>query len=151
MNDHYIVIQWALDVQCQQESGPCLLRWKWKNCGGKRCYLSGNVTNIFIWGPVGVNRNKIWFQQNGTTAHTARDTMDLLRHFFTGHLIAHIGDNQWPPWSLDLSAPDYFLWGCFKPGHIVFMKNRTRQKTKLTEIQICCTVLWTILMKNYKL
>jgi hypothetical protein len=31
---------------------PVFLRCKWKSCGGKWWHLSGNVTNILIWGTV---------------------------------------------------------------------------------------------------
>ena len=56
------------------------------------------------------------FQQDGAPAHTARETMDLLREFFGDRLISKFGYVPWPPRSPDLSPPDFFLWG--------FMKDR---------------------------
>lgn len=52
-----------------------------------------------------------YFQQDGATAHTARDTMLFLQEFFDDRLISR---PLWPPRSPDLSPPDFFLWGCLK-------------------------------------
>jgi hypothetical protein len=35
-----------------------------------------------------INRNETWFQQDGSIAHTARKTMDLLRNVSPGYLIS---------------------------------------------------------------
>jgi hypothetical protein len=77
-----------------------------------------------------------------TTAHTAGETMDLFRNVFPGHLISCCGDIQWPSQCLDLSAPDYFLWGCHnKKVSLQELKNRINKNLKkLTEIQTCCSV-----------
>ena len=42
-----------------------------------------------------------WFQQDGETAHTARETKTFL-----GRLISFSGDVPWPP-----RSPEFFLWG----------------------------------------
>ena len=55
-----------------------------------------------------------WFQQDGATAHTARVTMEILRHQFPGRVISRFGDLNWPSRSPDLTAPDFFLWGFLK-------------------------------------
>ncbi len=51
------------------------------------------------------------FQQDGATAHTAQETITFLKDFFSNRLISR---PLWPPHSLDLSPPDFFLWGCLK-------------------------------------
>lgn len=56
----------------------------------------------------------IWFQQDGATCHTAKETMAVLRGIFGKHVISQDGDMQWPPRSPDLTAPDFFLWGFLK-------------------------------------
>ena len=38
-----------------------------------------------------------WFQQDGTTCHTARETTELLRENFRGRVISCNGDQNWPP------------------------------------------------------
>lgn len=60
------------------------------------------------------NLNTTFFQQDGATAHTARDTMATLRQLFTNRLISRFGDVLWLARSPDLTAPDYFLWGYLK-------------------------------------
>ncbi|XP_039283421.1 uncharacterized protein LOC120351176 isoform X3 [Nilaparvata lugens] len=52
-----------------------------------------------------------WFQQDGATCHTSRETMDFLQEFFGDGIISK---GLWPPRSPDLTSPDYFLWGYIK-------------------------------------
>jgi hypothetical protein len=61
-----------------------------------------------------IDLNTVWFQQDGATCQTSRESMILLREHFPGHLILKCGDVEWPPRSPDLSACDYFLWGYLK-------------------------------------
>ena len=60
-----------------------------------------------------------WFQQDGATAHTARETM---RAAFPGRLISRFGDLSW----LDLTSPDSYLWGYLK-GKVNLNKPNTLQ------------------------
>ncbi|GFT63639.1 uncharacterized protein TNCV_870761 [Trichonephila clavipes] len=57
---------------------------------------------------------KLWFQQDGATCHTARSTIDLLKDTFGDRLISRFGPVNWPPRSCDLTPLDYFLWGYVK-------------------------------------
>ncbi|GFS85935.1 transposable element Tc3 transposase [Trichonephila clavipes] len=57
---------------------------------------------------------ELWFQQDGATCHTARDTIDLLKDTFGDRLISRFGPVNWPPRSCDLTPLDYFLWGYVK-------------------------------------
>jgi hypothetical protein len=50
----------------------------------------------------------LWFQQDGATCHTARESMACLRQLFPGQLISQYGDLLWPPRSPDLAASDFF-------------------------------------------
>lgn len=56
----------------------------------------------------------VWFQQDGATCHTARETMILLRDQFGEQLISRFGPINWPPRSCDVTPLDYFLWGFVK-------------------------------------
>lgn len=58
--------------------------------------------------------NRVWFQQDGATAHTSRRSMEVLREMFPGHVISLRGDIGWPARSPDLNPCDYFLWGYLK-------------------------------------
>lgn len=55
-----------------------------------------------------------WFQQDGATCHTSKDSMALLREQFSGRLVSRWGDVSWPPRSPDLTPLDFFLWGYLK-------------------------------------
>ncbi|GFX44215.1 uncharacterized protein TNCV_4120111 [Trichonephila clavipes] len=59
-------------------------------------------------------QNELWFQQDGTTCHTARATIDLLKASFGDRLISRFGPVNWPPRSCNLTPLDYFLWGYVK-------------------------------------
>ena len=62
----------------------------------------------------GLVNNALLFQQDGATAHTARNSMKVLREVFNGRLISRFGDLNFPWRSPDLTAPDLFLWGYLK-------------------------------------
>jgi hypothetical protein len=71
----------------------------------------------------------MWFQQDGATCHTARETTDLLREQFPARLISRNGDQNWPPRTCDLTTCDYFLWGLVK-SHVYVNKPRTIPEIK---------------------
>ena len=85
------------------------------------CYIE-MITN-FLWSELRqrrINCAIVWFQQDGATAHTANESMTIVRNMFPGHLISHFGDVPWPPRSPNLSC-DFFLWGYFK-SHVYACK-----------------------------
>lgn len=73
------------------------------------------------------NIQRLWFQQDGATSHTARVSMNTLRAAFPGRLISRLGDIQWPSVSPDLTAPDFFCGGILRVRSTVvsFMTSRT--------------------------
>ena len=50
--------------------------------------------------------DKAYFQQDGTTAHTAHTSVALLDNVFVARIISK---TIWPPRYTDLSPPDFFL------------------------------------------
>ncbi|GFW28575.1 uncharacterized protein TNCV_2317231 [Trichonephila clavipes] len=72
------------------------------------------ITNFFIPELNNHDVQELWFQQDGTTCHTARATIDLLKETFGDRLISRFGPVNWPPRSCDLTPLDYFLWGYVK-------------------------------------
>jgi hypothetical protein len=59
------------------------------------CYR--NMITEFLWPQFdGMDMEDMWFQQDGTTCHTARETTELLREKFPGHVISCNGDQTWP-------------------------------------------------------
>ncbi|XP_046687079.1 uncharacterized protein LOC124372712 [Homalodisca vitripennis] len=77
------------------------------------------------------NRHRIWFQQDGATAHTANVVINSLRRKFRGRVISRFGDIAWPPRSPDLSICDFFLWGLLK-SRVYTNKPRTLYELKET-------------------
>ncbi|GFU54033.1 transposable element Tc3 transposase [Trichonephila clavipes] len=82
------------------------------------------ITNFFI--PVLNNHDvqELWFQQDGSTCHTARATIDLLKDTFGDRLISRFVPVNWPSRSCDLTPLDYFLWGYVKS--LVYVGNHKR-------------------------
>jgi len=73
-----------------------------------------------------LNRFRIWFQQDGATAHTSREAMAELRRLFPGKLLSHRGDVPWPACSSDLSTCDFFCGDtskemCTSTSHEIFL------------------------------
>jgi hypothetical protein len=74
-----------------------------------------NMITEFLWPQLdGMDMEVMWFQQDGATCHTARETTELLRQKFPGRVISRTGDQNWPPKSCDLTPCDFFLWGFVK-------------------------------------
>ncbi|GFX75713.1 uncharacterized protein TNCV_3575381 [Trichonephila clavipes] len=90
-----------------------------KNDEGHNVTVNGDryramITNFFIPELNNHDVQELWFQQDGTTCHTARATIDLLKDTFGDRLISRFGPVNWPPRSCDLTPLDYFLWGYVK-------------------------------------
>jgi len=64
-----------------------------------------------------------FFQRDGATGHTARDSMAAMRNLFPNHVISRYWDITWPARSPYLSACDFFLWGYLKSQ--VFQSSST--------------------------
>ncbi|GFW66990.1 uncharacterized protein TNCV_4688751 [Trichonephila clavipes] len=72
------------------------------------------ITNFFIPELNNHDVQELWFQQDSTTCHTARATIDLLKDTFGDRLISRFGPVNWRPRSCDLTTLDYFLGGYVK-------------------------------------
>ena len=71
-----------------------------------------------------------WFQQDGATPHTATESRNLLRRHFPQRFISLYEDIEWPPYSPDLTPPDFFLWGYLKDRIYRNPKPRTLEQLK---------------------
>lgn len=86
----------------------------------------------------GFDMNTVVFQQDGAPPHCSDRTLQYLRKYFPGdQLISRMTDNPWPPYSLDLSPPDYFLWGYLKerkyednPDTIDWLKENIKREIR---------------------
>ncbi|GFV75786.1 uncharacterized protein TNCV_1757141 [Trichonephila clavipes] len=103
-----------LTVWCALWAGEIIGPYFFKNDEGHNVTVNGDryramITNFFI--PELNNHvvQELWFQQDGTTCHTARATIDLLKDTFVDRLISRFGPGNWPSGSCDLTPLDYFL------------------------------------------
>ncbi|GFT10507.1 transposable element Tcb1 transposase [Trichonephila clavipes] len=107
---------------CTQGCGFDPRRYQWIFHDAKnrhRPCLNGDryramITNFFIPELNNHDVQELWFQQDGTTCHIARATIDLLKDTFGDRLISRFGPVNWPPRSCDLTPLDYFMWGYVK-------------------------------------
>jgi hypothetical protein len=70
-----------------------------------------------------------WFQQDGIAAHTAKNSMKLLNEIFGERVIS---TNLWPPCLLDLTPPDFYLWGATKSAMSHHPRTLNDLKTAVT-------------------
>lgn len=109
----------------------------------------------FLWPALDeINRDDVYFQQDGATSHTSRDTTALLREKFPGRLISRNGDVNWPPRSCDLTPLDFFLWGYIKekvysnnPQTLEALKENIRVVIREITPQVCEMVMQNFLKR----
>jgi hypothetical protein len=77
---------------------------------------------------LGVETQTLWFQQDGSTAHTATTAMRVLSEMFPARLISRGGNIEWPARSPDLNACDIFLWG--------YLKSKVYEKKPETAVDL---------------
>ena len=80
------------------------------------------------------NLHDIWFQQDGATCHTPRETMDLLRSRFGEQFISRFGLVDWPPRSCDITPLDFYLWGYVKSKCFVDKPAIEALEANITEV-----------------
>ena len=57
-----------------------------------------------------VQRDRLWFQQDGATVHTTSAVRQWLAEKFGGRIVSRLTERPWPPRSPDLSPLDYWFW-----------------------------------------
>lgn len=55
-----------------------------------------------------------WWQQDGASSHTAKNTIKFLKQNFGNRIISLNSDFVWPPHSPDLNPLDYWFWDLMK-------------------------------------
>jgi hypothetical protein len=78
---------------------------------------------------------ELWWQQDGSTVHTAKASVEVLRQMFPNRVISRTGDIPLPAKSADLSACDFFLWGYLKgkvytcrPNNVTVLKQPNEEE-----------------------
>ena len=84
--------------------------------------------------------DKIWFQQDGATPHTALISLAWLKEHFKSRVITSTRGApypiEWAPHSPDLSPPDFFLWGYLK-DRVYQDKPRNLRELKKRIVKAC--------------
>ncbi|KZC03781.1 hypothetical protein WN55_04237, partial [Dufourea novaeangliae] len=93
----------------------------------------------------------LYFQQDGATCYTSRETIILLHEKFAGRVISRNGDFNSPPRSCDLARLKFFLRGYVKnkvysnaPATTEALKDNIKVVIREIEPDFCENV-----MKNY--
>ncbi|GFU40523.1 uncharacterized protein TNCV_1208761 [Trichonephila clavipes] len=94
-----------LTVWCALWAGGIIGPYFFKNDEGHNVTVNGDryiamITNFFIPELNNHDVHELWFQQDGTTCHTVRTTIDLLKDTFGDRLISRFGPVNWPPGGL---------------------------------------------------
>ncbi|KAA6357503.1 MAG: putative transposable element tc3 transposase [Streblomastix strix] len=97
--------------------------------------LIGNqlISDLYVKHP---NLDKVYFQQDGAPAHTAKSTLEYLHDLFEDRLIGKFFNFVWPPRSPDLTPPDFFLWGYLK-DHVYEPQPQSLIDLKFAIIREC--------------
>jgi len=95
-----------------------------------------------------LNQFRIWFQQDGTTAHTSREAMAELRRLFPGKLISHRGDVPWLPPALQTCHLENSFCGgtskekCMSTSHEIVLSCRMQLRGNCTPFLDECVSRW---------
>lgn len=120
---------------------------------GKACTVNGEryrkmLTDFLSPQLDNINVENLWFQQDGSTCHTAKATISLLKTKFPGRIISKYGDINWPPRSCDMTPLDFFLWGYVKskvyrsnPQNIQHLKDNIEEVINEIGPDLCVKVI----------
>lgn len=140
-------------VWCGFWAGGVIGPYFFENEAGDAVTVTGeryrNMIMEFLWPQLeGMEFEDMWFQQDGATSHTARETIALLSEKFPARLISRNGDQNWPPRSCDLTPCDSFLWGYVKsrayvrnPRTIFQLKEQIQRVIGEIEPELCKKVI----------
>ncbi|GFX90071.1 uncharacterized protein TNCV_2420551 [Trichonephila clavipes] len=107
-----VIENWTPDWTTSEPAVAVLCQKSYLKFNGDR--YRALITNFFIPELNNHDVQELLFQQDGTTYHTARATIDLLKDTFGDRLISRFGRVNWTSRSCDLTTLDYFLWGYVK-------------------------------------
>lgn len=127
-------------VWCALWSGGIIGPFFFENEDGSAVTVNGEryramITQFLVPHLEAIDLDDMWFQQDGATCHTARETLTILREFAPGRVISRFGDQNWPPRSCDLTPLDFWLWGYLK-SRVYANKPATIEALK-AEIRRC--------------
>jgi hypothetical protein len=87
-----------------------------------------------------------YFQHDGATAHTARETLNYLQEFYDDRIISRNLHPAWPPRSPDLTPLDFSIFGYLKNS--VFRRPLHNLNELREEIIKCCRTINQEMLQN---
>ena len=94
-------------------------------------FINDDVGDILDNLPL-LERQQIWFQQDGTPCHSRLDVRQYIENIFNGKVIHRFSEISWSPLSPDLTPLDFFLWGYLK--HKVYIQRPFQDIDQLERI-----------------
>jgi len=92
--------------------------------------------------------HEAWFQQDGATSHTARQSMAAVRELFGNRVISRFGDIPWSPRSPNLSVYDFSCGATLRigstrlgQGHWMNSNKESKMKYVISQLR-CCSRQW---------
>ncbi|EFN78794.1 hypothetical protein EAI_16705, partial [Harpegnathos saltator] len=100
-------------VWCGFWAGGIIGPFFFENAAGQAITVNGArycdmINQFFVSKLQDIDVDDMWFQQDGATCHTARETIQLLHESFPGRVISRFGDQIWPPRTYDLTPLAFF-------------------------------------------
>ena len=95
------------------------------------------LTNVFVPKLQNISLNSLWFQHDGATCYTAKETVELLHESLPGCVIFRFGGRLWSSRSYDLTPLDFFLLDFLKSQ--VYVNKLTMIEALRNEMRHCIT------------
>lgn len=126
-------------VWCGFWTGGVIGPYFFANEAGETVTVNGvryrEMITDFFWPEVDVlNTDDLYFQQDGATCHTSRETIALLHERFDGRVISRFGDVNWPPRSCDLTPLDFFCGAMLKIKYTLMLQQRYRRSKTILQM-----------------
>ena len=90
---------------------------------------------------------RIWWAQDGATAHRTRAVRDRLIELFRRNVISLGHDIEWPARSPDLTPLDFFLWGYLK-GKVYMTPPNNLEELRIRIERACASLRQTNFLQN---
>lgn len=110
-------------------------------------FLQDIIPNVFE--DVPINRNRIWWQQDGASVHNTVGTTNFLNQQFGNHWFGLRGPHRWPTRSPDLTPLDTFLWAHLK--NECYKTVATTRDNMMERVRQACARITVPMLVNVRL
>lgn len=150
-----------VNVWCGFWAGGVIGPYFFQNEAGNSVTVNGAryrdmIRNFLFHKLEGMDTQNMWFQQDGATSHTTKETIALLRERFGDRLISRNANITWPSRSCDLTPLDFFFWAYLKekvyindPQTITDLKDNIIHEIGEIKSQLCQKVIENFCKRMY--